>query len=122
MYYTKSQRGFIERAKRVASLSSCRVKHGAVLVKGGRVIGIGVNVSRNHPSVVSNPEREASYHAEIMALRSVTGDTTGAVMYVARVNNHGQERMSKPCSVCQSALNDAGIKKVYYTIEGEIDL
>lgn len=30
--------------------------------------------------------------------------------------------MSKPCPMCQEALREAGIKKIFYTIDGEIDL
>lgn len=92
------------------------MKHGAVIVKGGRVISIGINKNRNHPTVVSaeHIKTHCSIHAEIDALRKVS-NAKGATIYVARVNKKGQDRMSRPCDRCHDAISDAGIRKVIYT-------
>lgn len=106
----------LARALRVASTSTERIKHGAVVVKSGRVIGVGVNTFRNHPNTVSDPEHESSYHAEINAIRGLDeASVAGAVIYVARVNRMGHSRMSKPCNACRGALAYAGIKRVVWT-------
>lgn len=107
----------LARALRIASTSTERIKHGAVVVKSGRVISVGVNTFRNHPNTVSDPEHESSYHAEINAIRGL--DVEGATIYVARVNRMGHSRMSKPCNACRGALAYAGIKRVVWTEDNE---
>jgi len=92
------------------------MKHGAVIVKGGRVISIGINKNRNHPTVVSSEhiKTHCSVHAEVDALRKVR-NAKGATIYVARVNKRGQDRLSRPCDRCHTAIREAGIRKVVYT-------
>jgi tRNA(Arg) A34 adenosine deaminase TadA len=41
-------------------------------------------------------------------------------VYVARVGKKGNLKLSKPCSMCYSAMKHVGIKKVVYTINGEM--
>ena len=103
---------------KIAATSSCRFRHGAVIVKGGRVIAVGVNTHRNHPCVVTSPKNESSFHAEIMALRALQSEecAKGADIYIARIGwSEGEPRLSKPCSICHAALINAGIRKIYYT-------
>lgn len=108
---------------RLAEMSTEKFRHGAIIMKGGSVISVGVNRARNHPSVVSHPKQEAAVHAEVAAIKSARGaDLRGAVIYVARVLRDGSPAMSKPCEYCQEAIAAAGIKKVFYTIDGEMDL
>lgn len=92
------------------------MKHGAVIVKGGRVLATGINKERNHPMKVSSEhiKTHCSVHAEIDALKKVD-DARGATIYVARVNRKGQERNSRPCSYCYEDLKSSGIKKIIYT-------
>jgi deoxycytidylate deaminase len=96
------------------------MKHGSVIVKGGRVIGTGINKERNHPTIVSSEhiKTDCSVHAEIDALKKVK-DATGATVYVARVNRRGQARDSRPCNRCYSALRNNGIRKIVYTTSEE---
>ena len=96
------------------------MKHGSVIVKGGRVIGTGVNKERNHPTVVSSEhiKTDCSVHAEIDALKKVK-DASGATVYVARVNRRGQARDSRPCNRCYSTLRNSGIRKIVYTTSEE---
>lgn len=103
---------FLERALGVASTSTCRHKHGCVVVKHGRVIGYGVNRTKNDPKYVD--WRHSSVHAEIAALKRANFPKR-ATIYVARINNLGQPRLSKPCANCQEVID--GLKcKVEYTI------
>lgn len=114
---SKSENSFLSVARYLASKSAARQKHGAVLVKSGRVIGTGYNKDTNNPFSVS-PEHiktHCSRHAEIEAIRDANWNVRGAVLYVARVNNQGVDRNSKPCIRCQVVIEETQIKKVIYT-------
>lgn len=122
---SKKDRAYLSVARYLASKSEARNTHGAVIVKGGRVMGSGFNKNRNHPTIVS-PEHiktDCSYHAEEVAIREAGEDNVrGAIIYVARVNKNGQDRDSKPCLKCTSLIERAGIKRVIFTTEaGEIN-
>ena len=104
----------LNRAISVARTSTERQRHGCVVVKGGRVISVGVNTFRNHPLVVSQPDRNSSYHAEINAMRGV--DLTGATLYVARLGRNELPSMSAPCVHCTSAIIKAGAKRIVWTV------
>lgn len=106
-----------------AEKSKCNQRHGAVIISGGRVISVGVNVDKNSPQNVQDPKTQAAVHAEVAALRAA-GSTplAGGTIYVARINKSGKAMMSKPCPRCQDAIRAAGIKKIIYTIDGMITL
>ena len=60
-------------------------------------------------------------HAELGAILGMDRKITeGATVYVARVGRKGNLKLSKPCSMCYSAMKHVGIKKVVYTINGEM--
>ena len=96
-----------------------KIRHGALLVKGGSVRNSSCN-KENYSSFgkrFRSPARgHATVHAELGAIlglpRSVT---TGADVYVCRINREGEFRNSKPCSMCHEALKHVGVKRVYYT-------
>jgi len=114
---SKREKAFLSVAKYLASKSESRQKHGAVIVKGGRVIGTGFNKDRNNPYFVS-PEHiktHCSVHAEVEAIRDAGWNVKGAVLYVARVNSQGKDRYSKPCERCEAVIEETQIKKVIYT-------
>jgi deoxycytidylate deaminase len=114
---SKREKAFLSVARYLASKSDSRQRHGAVVVKGGSVIGTGFNKDRNHPDIVS-PEHiksHCSVHAEVDAIRDAKWNVKGAVLYVARVNNQGKDRNSKPCDRCMVVIEEAQIKKVIYT-------
>lgn len=122
---SKKDRAYLSIARYCASKSTARNTHGAVVVKGGRVLGTGWNKNRNHPTVVS-PERiktDCSYHAEEVAIREAgENNVRGAIIYVARVNKQGEDRDSKPCIKCQNLIRQSGIKRVIFTMEaGELN-
>lgn len=83
-----------------------------------------MNSVRNEPRVVSMLKGSCTIHSEISALKSCRGSTKGAVIYNARISNTKDKypMMSKPCKDCQKALKEAGIKKVFYTINSEMEL
>ena len=119
---SKRHKKWLEFAMNIAKNSDMHHKHGAVLVKGGSVLSFSENVNHNDPFFVSTPNK--NHHAETRCIRKYKGsDVSGAVMYVARISNKdSRPMMSKPCENCQKVLKDSGIRKVFYTIDKEMDL
>lgn len=116
---SKKDEAFLSVARYFATKSTARNTHGAVVVKGGRVIGTGYNRNRNHPNIVS-PEHiktECSIHAEHSAIRDAGYDVKNAIIYVARVNKNGEDRNSRPCPRCHDMIKEHGIKRIVYTNE-----
>jgi tRNA(Arg) A34 adenosine deaminase TadA len=107
-------------AVKLAETSEENMKHGCVIVLGGSIQAMGVNKRTNDP-YFHKDLHWLSEHAEMAALRRCRR-TNGAVLYVARVNKHGEERMSKPCAKCTKLLKKAGVKKVVYTIDSSLYL
>lgn len=101
---------FLERACGVALTSTCRQKHGAIVVHHGKVLGASTNIPKNDPKYVD--WHSASVHAEIAALRKARWPRK-ATIYVARVNRFGEIRLSKPCAACQHVLDLYRIKVVH---------
>lgn len=120
MELSRRETSFLSVAKYFAEKSQSRQRHGAVVVKGGRVVGTGYNKDKNSPLGVS-PEHiktHCSRHAEVEAIRDAGFSVEGGILYVARVNRQGQGRNSKPCKYCQAVISATKIKRVIYT-EGE---
>jgi deoxycytidylate deaminase len=103
----------------LAETSKCRIRHGAILVRGGSVLSCGTNRDRNCPSVFDNSHdksRHSSLHAEMAAIKKAsTTSLVGATIYVARVNKQGLPRMSRPCNHCYVEILRAGIKEIVFT-------
>jgi len=116
---SKRDSSYLSVARYLATKSVARNTHGAIIVKGGRVVGTGYNKNRNHPKFVS-PEHiksDCSIHAEASAIRDAGNDVRNAIIYVARVNKNGEDRDSKPCPRCLSLIQDSGIKRIVYTTQ-----
>jgi tRNA(Arg) A34 adenosine deaminase TadA len=98
----EAHKGFIKRAfaMRRRAVSVGDQAYGAVVVKNGRVVGLG-------PSrVVTNTD--ATAHAEIEALRDAgrtlgTHDLSGCILYTT----------SLPCRMCKTAAHWGNIERVY---------
>lgn len=117
MQLSNREKSFLAVAMYFAEKSKSRQRHGAVVVKSGRVLGTGYNKDKNHPMQVS-PEHiktHCSRHAEVEAIRDAGFAVSGAVLYVARVNRQNKARNSKPCKYCQAVIESTNIKKVIYT-------
>lgn len=116
---SRTQKSFLNLAQKAAGASECVQRHGAVVVRGGSVLSIGVNKWRNDVALANDMmddgrSADVSVHAEIDALSRVS-NPAGATIYVARINKSGEPRLSKPCNRCAKALREAGITKVVYT-------
>lgn len=117
---TKKINRFFSFARNVASGSPYgKIRHGAVLAKGGSVINAAFN-KENYSSFGtrfrSRHRGHATVHAELGSVLGLPREvTTGADVYVCRINKEGLFRNSKPCSMCHAALKHVGVKRVYYT-------
>lgn len=119
---SKKKRRWFDLAKRAACESTYgNIRHGAIVVKGGKIVGFGFNKS-NHTQFGQRfrcPNKgHATMHAEINAILGLPRSTTeGADIYIVRVNKVHQWRMSKPCPMCEEALRFVGVKRAFYTLE-----
>ena len=115
---SKKERAFLDLAFKMAESSEVENRHGAVLVKNGRVLSLGVNKWRNKGLECGREEYQAvlTTHAEIDALSRVA-NPAGAVLYIARVGLRGEERISRPCVRCMAVIEKLGIKRIIYTVD-----
>jgi deoxycytidylate deaminase len=92
--------------------------------KRGRVLSVGVNsYQKSHPIQAKYAEQAwnvcAQYiHAEVAALVALSYNDRQKVhkIFVSRVMKNGETGLAMPCSICQLALKDFGIKEVSYTV------
>ena len=94
-------------------------KHGAVVVKGGKVISSSRNQYCSFDKINNFKARIWSIHAEMNALQGLPKSITrGADMYVVRVSRKNHQFMnSKPCVICSALIEKAGIRNVYYSTD-----
>lgn len=114
---SKKQKAYMNMARYLASKSTLRHKHGAVVVKSGRVLGTGFNKQRNHPRVIpqGKHKEQCGRHAEYVAIKEAGENTINATLFVARINRQGDDLLSKPCINCQKLIEESRIKNVVYT-------
>lgn len=103
-----------------------RAKLCAAIVVKNNIVSIGINQRKTHPMQAEFAKNEhACYlHAEIDAItkakrRINKEDFKKATLYVVRVKRINQgsyfPALAKPCSGCQEAIREYGIKRVIYT-------
>lgn len=115
---SRKQKSMLSLATKMAGSSELAQKHGAVIVKNGRVLALGANKQKNAdintPDAVKIPEY-FTVHAEMDAINRCA-NPKGATIYIARINKNGEERFSRPCDNCAEAIRKAGIRTVIYTL------
>ena len=133
---SKFDKRMFKAARQMAQDSDFKNFHtGCVIVYKKHIIGAGFNSDKTHPMQAQyNKFRKFNHtkngikhsiHAEIAAINSisyVTGrdiDWSKVKMYISRIcpGHASGQGLSKPCSACQAAIQDLGIRHVYYTID-----
>lgn len=115
------KRRFFNTARIQAFKSDYNFRHGAVLVRGGKII----NCSCNKKRPVSFAHRYhhnqcGSLHAEIGCVLNMNRiKTEDCDLYVVRIFHDGRFAMSRPCSMCQIICHEMGIRRIYYSIGPE---
>lgn len=88
-----------------------------VLDKKGRVISSGYNMRKTHPLQYKHArhynEEAIFLHAEIAALVKCRREPHAIL--VGRILRSGDVALAKPCPICMSAIEEAGIKEIQYT-------
>lgn len=123
------QRNF-RKARNASMLSDFPTHHlGAVLTYGSKVIAVGYNSSKTNPiqkhynterGFDPNTKNNGMLHAEMACLvqtRDLDIDWSKVSIYIYREHKDGSYALAKPCPACQKALEERGIKKIYYTTE-----
>lgn len=114
------QQYFLQRARQLAFNSPNQIhRHGAVIVKGKKIISEGFNHKRWHLYM----KNKLSVHAEIAALSHVKLKydkkfLSQCDMYVVRLGNERTGRplkYSKPCQCCSKAILKSGVRRVFYS-------
>ncbi len=109
----------INHAIKQALKSRFNYKLGAVIVKGGRVLGCGHNETGRY----TNKWKQSwpgSLHAEEAAILNALRKggpvpLVGSTLYVSRVGRNGEVGIAKPCKHCQEVIKSFHIKEVVYT-------
>lgn len=106
-----------------------RAKLCAAIVLKNEIISLGVNRLKTDPFQKRFGKTPYSIylHAEIAAIKNAikrlnAGDLSKATLYVARVKSVKDSvvyGLAKPCSGCQRAIAEFGIKQVIFTNEEE---
>ena len=114
---SKKQKSYLKQAIKLADQAQHRHKHGAVVVKSGRVVGVGINKSTVHNKWVDYMDRsQCGVHAEVAAMRAAGENVVGSTVFVARVSSKtGYVHYSAPCPNCYEALKQAGVKQVVHS-------
>lgn len=87
----------------------------------GRVLSVGQNsyvkthpVQAQHAKKVGLPDKQF-LHAEVAAIIKCKDLSKAHRIFVSRWNANGEPVLAKPCPVCSSALEAAGITIVQHT-------
>ncbi|QWU18452.1 hypothetical protein KP014_19975 [Paenibacillus sophorae] len=91
-------------------------RHAACVVKGGRLVNVGVNTNKKG-RLIDPLYEEKGCHAELMALCSLSEEQVrGSVLYVAGWSKGNNIVNSKPCPICQQYIKKFDLKAVYYSL------
>lgn len=107
---------FFELAKKVSKLSNHKhYKMGSVIVRGSKIVSVGVNNIKTHPKS-NHPFK--SLHCETAAILLAKQDLYGCEIYVYRETKAGFPVIARPCIYCFPFIKEAGLKEVHYSVNG----
>jgi len=105
---------FFDLAKKVSKLSNHKHhKIGSVIVRGNKVISVGINNIKTHPRSL---HPFFSLHSEMAAILLAKQDLIGCEIYVFRQIKDGTTAIAKPCQYCEQMIKEASIKEIHYTV------
>src|SRR3989338_5587309 len=91
---------YLEKCRKLAERSDLLHKHGALLVKNGSILGYGNNRYGKKKGIYKH-----SLHAEFSCISKSLliynlHEISNSTLYVVRVNNSGEFKLSAPCNKC----------------------
>ena len=111
-----------------------RARIAAVIVKRNKVIAYGFNQYKSHTlqARYARNSKSIDLHAEIDAIKNAlkkisVEELKSCDIYIARAKKIPNESkyisgLVKPCTGCQAAIEAFGLRNVYYTDEGDIEI
>ena len=107
-----------EIAQKLSHLSEFdqRFKMSAVIMRRGRIIGMGYNKLKTQGAKYPNL---FSCHAEIVAIinsKPYKNDLRGTDIYIYRETVDKIPAMARPCNTCYGAILESGISRIFYSI------
>lgn len=98
-------------------------KHSACLVYKNKIIARGIAKRKTHPLMLrfSDNQKKIYLHAELSCIVKAI-NTFGVEilsecsLYCLRITKGNAVGLSKPCSVCQAAINTFNIRNVYWSL------
>lgn len=110
---------FFQLAEKISKLSNHhKYKVGSVITSGPNVISVGFNQLKTHPKS-THPHK--NLHAEMSAILLAKQDLKDCEIYVFRQLKDNTPAMSKPCEYCMTLIQEAGIKKIHFTVNGKYE-
>jgi deoxycytidylate deaminase len=89
--------------------------------KRGRVLSVGKNsyvkthpVQKHYAELAGEPYKQA-IHAEIAAIIKCKDLSKAHSISIFRFNNNGEPALAKPCKICSTAIEAAGIFNITHT-------
>lgn len=91
-------------------------KHGCIVLHHGKIMASGYNYDK----VQFNVQKciSCSTHAEMAAILGLKGKK-GDTIIVVRIGKDGKLKDSMPCTFCYNYIQNAGIKKIYYSTNND---
>lgn len=121
---TSKDSRFIDIARKMSLKSShSRYLLSAILVRGSRILSIGIN--KDNAAIkpyIRKTRPNINLHAEVDCLAGITKDQSyKTTLYITGYTAAGNNlKSSRPCTSCLGFIEAMKVKKVVYTEEGEI--
>jgi deoxycytidylate deaminase len=109
-------------ASELSDAPYARLKMGACLLAGSRLLSVGANRWCSHPCSGNTKEFNRTLHAEAVALlrRQYFDRPSGHMtLFVARRLADGSIGNSRPCFNCMRLCKEAGIARIWFYENGE---
>ena len=127
----KVNEGILHTLAKIAEANDdSNIRFAAAIVYRNKIVSVGFNHRKSHPfqaKFAKNSEAiylHAETHAIKNALREIpVGDLSKCELYISRVkkpqagDKHFVWGLSKPCSGCERAIAEFGIKRTIYTCD-----
>ena len=108
-----------------------QVHIGCIAVYKGHILAVGYNTNKTHPLQKKYNKFRKMYnskfepvpksHAEISCLSQIKDmdlDFSKIKLYIYRENKNGNLAICRPCKACMKLIDELGIKKIFYTVDG----